>query len=270
MTVVAVQRGHCFRKSGSTGTYREQEMVSQIGSLIKTGLEMAGLECHLLLADPPGRIYPEADMFLALHCDGSVNSAARGASFFYPTWSGVEHYFDIPETLRYADLWKDYHQDPQGAAYGGGIRSDNYVSEVGRTFYAWRADRVQSGLGVKPGTSVVCLCEHYFATNAIDDKWAWDNQVHDIADAHLSSIIDLFGKPVPEPEEEELLMKGQMVYATKPDGGNTAQFYTVGGLNRRRLTNDEKQWYHLVGWLERLGPYKIGYKTFMSIPVIDK
>lgn len=256
---IALQMGHCYRKSGSTGTYREQEFTSALGHQLAEILGIAGHEVALLLADPPGRQYPECDLFAAIHCDGSSSPSARGASLFYPTWRGNP--FDSDKARHYATAWHHYHGIHAG--YTGGARDNNYVPSVGESFYAWRADRVLSGTGVRPETSVAVLWEHYFATNGTDDHWAWVmNSIPAMAEAHALAIGDVFGHPQ-EPSEGKM---GQMVFAENPDtGAMTPQWFTVDGIMRRKLTSEERQWYRLAGWLEE-DPVKIGYDLLQSIP----
>lgn len=182
---ITIQKGHCFRKSGSTGTYREQEFTDKLGDALHNRLAALGWIVHVVLADPPGRQYPDTRFFLALHADGSTNRSAKGASYFYPPR-------DADESYRWGLYWSAAHQEIAG--YPHGFRQPNYVGSVSTGFYAWRENRVQQEIGTP---SPICmLAEHYFATNPADDEWAWTpGRIDLMADAHVAAITQYAGTP---------------------------------------------------------------------------
>jgi len=182
---ITIQRGHCFRKRGSTGTVREQEFTNALGVSLTNKLRDIGWEVHLVDADPPGRKYPNTKFFLALHADGSSNKSARGASFFYPPR-------DTDVTPQWGQAWQAAHQKIAG--YPGGFRRPNYVSSVSTGFYAWRDSRVKAGIATP--AEICMLCEHYFATNPEDAAWAWSlGTIDKMADAHVAALLAVAGAP---------------------------------------------------------------------------
>jgi hypothetical protein len=94
MPTLVVQRGHCNRKTGKTGTVGEQAYVTRVADA-----------CHTLLNGRDGWVVKRtlADVndysgsaFVAVHCDGSKSSSARGASVGYRT----------PEGQTFGQAWK--------------------------------------------------------------------------------------------------------------------------------------------------------------------
>jgi hypothetical protein len=94
MPTLVVQRGHCNRKTGKTGTAGEQAYVTRVADA-----------CHSLLNGRDGWVVKRtlADVndysgsaFVAVHCDGSTSSSARGASVGYRT----------PEGQTFGQAWK--------------------------------------------------------------------------------------------------------------------------------------------------------------------
>ena len=211
---ITIQRGHCFRKSGSTGTVREQEFTNALGTSLTNKLQGLGWEVHLVNADPPGRQYPKTKYFLALHCDGSTNASAHGASYFYPPR-------DQNVTPAWGQAWQAAHQ--QIAGYRWGFRRPNYVSSVSTGFYAWRDSRVQSGQGTP--AEVCMLCEHYFATNGDEAAWAWSpGTIDKMADAHVAALLAVAGTP-------QLSSGGDMIFECESNGKKHA-WLSYSGLLR--------------------------------------
>lgn len=175
---IAIQMGHVPRKTGSTGTIREQEFTSKLGPILANKLASLGWEVHLLNADPPGRKYPQTDLFLALHADGNANPAVGSASFFYPPR-------DSEEGFAWGTYWAAAHQATAG--YNFGFRRPNYVSSLSTGFYAWRDDRVRAGIATP--AKVCLLAEHYFATNPTELAWAFSpGRIEKMADAHVKAL----------------------------------------------------------------------------------
>ena len=174
---ITIQMGHVPRTSGSTGTKHEQKFTGLLGQTLAEDLDFAGWEVELIGADPPGRFYPDTDLFLALHCDGSEDPNVGSASYFYPP--------------RAADLswdwglrWAAAHQSIAG--YRFKFRRPNYVAEVGLGFYAWRASRLTEQA---TNADVCLLAEHYFATNPTEYEWAWaPGRIELMSKAHVAGL----------------------------------------------------------------------------------
>lgn len=177
--------GHVPRTRGSTGTMREQEFTRFLGEALADRLRARGWDVYLIGADPSQRRYPATDLFLALHCDGSSNTKAGGASFFYPKRCEVDG-------EAWGVHWAAAHQ--KIADYNFGFRRPNYVAKVSTGFYAWRASRVRTGIATP--ARVCLLCEHYFATNPAEAEWAWDpGRIEKMADAHVTALTKWNGQP---------------------------------------------------------------------------
>lgn len=115
MPTLVVQLGHCYRTTGATGTTGEQEYATKVGNACKALLQRGGWSVRTILADASMSEYT-GDAFAAIHCDGSTNSSARGASVGYQT----------PEGQAVAQAWKVAY-----AARGWpGFRPDNYTSAL--------------------------------------------------------------------------------------------------------------------------------------------
>lgn len=184
--LINVQLGHCFRTRGATGTAGEQALVHAVGEEMRRLAHTHGLRVNLLLADDP---VPWGNAFVALHADGSVNTAARGASCGYRT----------PEGGHYGGLWKIEHQR---AGYPAGFRPDNYTPGL-RSYYG-------HGRAVAAGTRAAAIVELGFLTNASDRAWLTNGEnVTRMARALLRASAQQVGVPVdnpspePEPPEEE-------------------------------------------------------------------
>jgi len=114
MPTLVVQKGHCYRKTGATGTAGEQEYVTRVADA-----------CHALLNGHNGwmvkRTLADANdyagsAFVAVHCDGSVSPSARGASVGYRT----------PEGQAFGQAWKRAYARRGWNAF----RPDNYTDAL--------------------------------------------------------------------------------------------------------------------------------------------
>jgi hypothetical protein len=116
MPVLVVQLGHCYRTSGATGTTGEQGYATRVGDACRALLHgRGGWSVRTILADAPMSEY-SGDAFAAIHCDGSTNPSARGASVGYRT----------PEGQTLAQAWKRAYS----ARGWPGFRPDNYTSAL--------------------------------------------------------------------------------------------------------------------------------------------
>jgi archaellum component FlaC len=187
---ITIQRGHAGRTTGSTGTIGEQAFTETLGPMIASRLRARGWTVSVVDADPPGRRYPDTDLFLALHADGNTNPTVGKASAHYPRRSNA---FGV--AAMWAAAWRTAHS---ARGYDFGFRGDNYVGDrVGERFYAWRQDRVDAGQATP--APICLLAEHYFATNPTERAWADANRTA-MADAHVDAIGAVFNHPtVPAP-----------------------------------------------------------------------
>jgi hypothetical protein len=118
MPTLVVQKGHCNRRTGKTGTAGEQEYVTRVADA-----------CHALLNGRNGWVVNrtladendyEGSAFVALHCDGANDPSSRGASVGYRT----------PEGQTFAQAWKLAY-----ARRGWPIfRRDNYTDGLARYY----------------------------------------------------------------------------------------------------------------------------------------
>jgi|GEM_PF-6589958 len=116
MPLLLVQKGHCYRTTGATGTTGEQQYATQVADACVRLLDgKNGWDVKAVLADISLDSY-RADAFAAVHCDGSTNPTARGSSVGYKT----------PEGQRLAQAWERAY-----AARGWPIfRDDNYTAAL--------------------------------------------------------------------------------------------------------------------------------------------
>lgn len=145
MPVLVIQLGHCYRTSGATGTTGEQAYAVAVGNACKALLQHGGWTVRTILADAPSSQYV-GDAFFAIHCDGSINTTARGASVGYRT----------PEGQVVAQAWKREY-----AARGWpGFRPDNYTNALTQ-YYG-------TGTAVSMGNRKATILECGFRTNPED------------------------------------------------------------------------------------------------------
>ena len=175
MVTVAIQRGHCFRTRGSTGTsgtYRgqrrtEQQFADTLARAMKRTLEARGHQVAVLTADEP---VPPAWLFVALHQDGSSNPNVRGASVGYQT----------SPSARYGAIFKALYSV---AGWPGGFRADNYTRAMSQ-YYGFR----------RANSTVEIIVEHGFATNHADETWMWDH-IGTIARVHADTLDHYLDRP---------------------------------------------------------------------------
>jgi hypothetical protein len=174
VSTITVQMGHVPRRTGATGTHREQEFTRSVGSRLAEQLRKLGHRVHLIGADDP---VPAADVFVALHCDGSSNPARRGASVGYPDAAGA----------RLAAAWKRAHQRH---GYPGGFLRDNYTPALA-SYYGFGRARALPG-----GQRIRFLAEHGTTTNKSDEAWLFAN-LKRCVQAHVDAIGEVVGHPKP-------------------------------------------------------------------------
>jgi peptidoglycan hydrolase-like protein with peptidoglycan-binding domain len=172
---VCIQMGHVPRRTGATGTHREQEFTRELGQRLFAALHDAGHHPTLIGADDA---VPRTDAFVALHCDGSTNPARRGASVGYPDARGAQ----------LAAAWKRAHQR---CGYAGGFLRDNYTAALAG-YYGFR----------RSAAPVRFLAEHGTTTNREDEQWLFAN-LDACARAHVEAIDEVFGPPPTPPPSDE-------------------------------------------------------------------
>lgn len=156
MRRLLIQAGHVApREPGfepGTGTTREQELARTIQTRLSGLLSADG---RFVVTLCPGDIPDgwEGDLFLALHGDGSSNTASSGYCFGYPEGSAASKAFTLL-------LAGEYEKLPGHPPH----RKDNYTGGL-RRYYGWR--RVNAPVKV--------LVEHGFLTNPAERDWLFAN-----------------------------------------------------------------------------------------------
>lgn len=202
MARVVIQLGHCYRKSGSTGTNGEQEFNSKAGGHLAGRLRWYGHEPIVMLADD--KPLPKAHAFVAIHADGSTSPSAHGASVGYRDAKGQE----------FGAIWKKRYQ---ALGWDGGFRGDNYTSAL-RYYYG-------TGWAANAGITHAIICEGGFLTNPrergilLSEK----GQVR-FAQAVIDAVGHIFGHPktpgpAPQPGEQGDTVADRVVYAAGRDVG---------------------------------------------------
>lgn len=147
MPVLVVQKGHCYRRTGATGTTGEQGYASSVANACVNLLHgRSGWTVRTILADAPSSAY-DGDAFVAIHCDGSTNSSARGASVGYRNAAGQ----------RLGQAWKRAYA---ARGWSGGFRSDNYTDAL-HFYYG-------TGNAIGQGNARAFIAECGFMTNKAD------------------------------------------------------------------------------------------------------
>jgi hypothetical protein len=146
MPILVVEKGHCYRTTGSTGTTGEQDYATLAANTIAAIIHgKEGWEVRQKLADAGSY---SGDAFVAVHCDGSTNSTARGSSVG----------FQNNEGSTFGQAWMNGY-----AALGwtGGFRPPNYTEGLAE-YYG-----VRNAISVSNRRAIIVECG--FMTNP-DDK----------------------------------------------------------------------------------------------------
>lgn len=175
MAVIVIQMGHVPRKTGATGTWREQELTRKIGKELRTRLIKAGHEAHLMGADDALPV-SRGDVFVALHGDsgnakvaGPGKSTRRGASVGFPAADGG----------KLGKVWKQEHAR---AGFPGGFLRNNHTVNMSQ-YFMWP---------VTGGFKHRYLAEHATLTNSADEEWIFAH-IGGAAKAHLAAIERVLG-----------------------------------------------------------------------------
>jgi hypothetical protein len=147
MPVLVVQKGHCYRTTGATGTTGEQQYATSVANACVNLLHgRGGWTVRAILADDPTSRYA-GDAFVAIHCDGSTSASARGASVGYRNAAGQS----------FGQAWKRAYA---ARGWSGGFRPDNYTDAL-HYYYG-------TGNALSQGNSRAFIAECGFLTNAQD------------------------------------------------------------------------------------------------------
>lgn len=222
MAHVVVQVGHYPRKSGATGTGgldgdpTEQEFNLAAALACDRHLTAAGHSTRVIWADVPTGEY-EGDAFVAIHCDGSTSSSARGASVGYRTNEG--------ELL--AAAWKRAY-----AAEGwSGFRPDNYTAALAG-YYGTRH-------AVGQGNRFAFVAEAGFLTSPQDEaRLSLPAGPERFARALTAAVVEIFGGHIQEDDMTEddfrrlRTIVREEITAARQGYGETAAQLTHQNLNR--------------------------------------
>lgn len=145
MPSLVIEMGHCYRTTGATGTTGEQSYATKVADkAIQLLNGKNGWTVRKKLADDN---FYSGNAFVAIHCDGSLSSSARGASVGYRNAEGQQ--FAHATMLAYARR-----------GWTGGFRPDNYTTALAQ-YYG-------TGKAIAAGNRRAFIMECGFRTNAGD------------------------------------------------------------------------------------------------------
>ncbi len=217
MPTLIVQKGHCYRKTGATGTAGEQSYATSVADACVRLLDgRGGWRVRPTLADVDDY---RADAFVAVHCDGSSAESARGASAGYQT----------PEGQAFGQAWKRAY-----AAAGWPVfRPDNYTTALANHYGVRNA--------VRAGTRHAIIIECGFMTNAQDralmlGPFGPERVASAIGDA-LGIPHDLNSEPKQEDDMPLYLLQGG---TSGPPSFTGVNVYLLAGPYLVGLDGDER------------------------------
>lgn len=147
MPVLVVQKGHCYRTTGSTGTTGEQDYATAVADACVRLLNgKSGWSVRVILADSGSY---SGDAFAAIHCDGSTNNTARGSSTGYQSERGRQ----------FAEAWMNAYA---ARGWTGGFRPPNYTDALAGYYGVRNA--------INAGNDRAVILECGFMTNAQDKQ----------------------------------------------------------------------------------------------------
>jgi hypothetical protein len=202
---VWIQRGHCWRTSGSTGTSgsgtTEQAHNNDIANRAAVLLRERGHIVKVALADE--RITGDWRAFVALHCDGSTSRTASGASVGYRD--------DTDEHI--ATIWKRRYR---ARGWPFGFRGDNYTEAL-RFYYG-------TGWAGAAGVPYAFVLEHGFLTNPTEDGDFLTSPLgRTVAAYALADTIEVLAGDTPSNEPTDL-MEATM-FCKRGDEGEVVKFW---------------------------------------------
>lgn len=122
MITIGLQRGHYKTRSSQTGAAGEVEANIEVSLQVENLLRPYNAEVKLVLLDSPlGGVTQHFNLFLSLHCDGSVDHKASGFGLSYP--NSVTPVFAGTLTNKYAVItglrFKGYNYTKNMSKYYG-------------------------------------------------------------------------------------------------------------------------------------------------------
>jgi len=176
---VGLQLGHVGRTTGATGTggccgVTEQEYVQRLFDTVAPKLRAAGHTPIKIVADPPS--YPAMDVFVAFHCDGSLDARARGCTFGFR-----DDLSNATASKGFGNLWRAAHN---AIGYPGGNRPTNSTTNLARYYALEPATRAGAGRAI--------VVEFGFLTNREDNDWLVDN-LDRVAEALVRTVVAVHG-----------------------------------------------------------------------------
>lgn len=207
MARVGCQLGHVPRTKGATGTggccgVTEQDYVTRLFDALEPKIHAAGHTPIKILADPPS--YPAMDMFIAFHCDGSVNQSARGCTFGFR-----EDLANATASKGLGNLWRAEHN---AAGYPGGNRPTNSTIDLAK-YYALEP-------ATQAGADRAIVVEFGFLTNHDDNDWLINN-VDRVANALVRTVVAFHGGTTAFLQEDDMT-KDDLLDALESDRGQRA------------------------------------------------
>ena len=188
MTVVRVQTGHWGRTRGATGAYNPVLQLAEADMNHRLALELqlataTDRKIEWQFVGPDDKQGDPCHLFIALHMDGSGNSAAKGPSIGYPTGS--------TESKRFGSMWKNARAAIPG---GNPFRVDNYTGALSG-YYGFKSKYSGSA-------PVKLVIENGFVTNNEEATWA---QMHrpDVAAAIVGTVRTYYGQPTTTPISDD-------------------------------------------------------------------
>jgi hypothetical protein len=188
MSLIVIQLGHCYRRTGATGTNgvdgdpNEQEFATSAGNRAAALLRVAGHQARVILADDPASTY-RGDAFCAIHCDGSISASARGASVGYRNDPGKQ----------LAQAWKRAYADRGWS----GFRPDNYTAALAGHYGVRRA--------TEQGNRFAFLAEAGFLTSPDDERLLSGSAgTERFARALTNAVVSIFGGHSTPPQEDDM------------------------------------------------------------------
>lgn len=205
MALVVIQAGHYPRTIGSTGTAgldadpTEQEFNFAAAHAGAAAIAKIGHTARVIWADVPSSSY-KGDAFVAIHCDGSTNPVARGASVGYRNAAGAV----------FSAAWKTAYQ---AHGWAGGWRPDNYTEALAGYYGCKRA--------IEAGNKVAFIAEAGFLTNVDDEaQLSLPNGPKRFAKALADAVAQLFedGDDVPLTKNDQPFIAAGVEDAMKTGG----------------------------------------------------
>lgn len=224
MPVLIIQQGHCYRRTGATGTEGEQAYATEVANAcIRLLGGVGGWRVNPTLADENDY---RGDAFVAVHCDGSTNPAARGASVGYRT----------PDGQALGQAWKRAYA---ARGWPGPFRPDNYTDALSGYYGVRNA--------VSAGTRRAVIIECGFMTSPLDRAALLGPGVDRVALA----IGDALGitRPAPpapiERNDEDMTLRLVKGDSTQPVPGKPYDFGDLQFYVRTdpTLEHDAERWY---------------------------